>query len=97
MERMTIPKPKIWDRSWRFLLFDIPEEKRTIRDEFRAGLKRLGFIQFQQSVWIHPYPCEDEVDFLAEFFKVNRFLTLLTVKIEDDQAVRSCFKYLDLF
>ena len=96
MERMTIPKPKNWDKSWRFLVFDVPEDKRIIRDEFRAGLKRLGFIQFQQSVWIHPYPCEEEVDFLAEFLKVNRFLTLLTVKVKNDQPLRDRFRRLNL-
>lgn len=96
MERMTIPKPTRWDKSWRFLVFDIPEDKRLIRDEFRAGLKRLGFIQFQQSVWVYPYPCEQEVDFLAEYLKVNRFLTLLTVKIKDDAPLRAHFKRLNL-
>ena len=96
MERMTIPKPKSWDKYWRFLVFDIPEDKKLIRDELRAGLKRLGFIQFQQSVWIHPYPCEEEIDFLAEFLKVNQFLTLLTVRVKDDRPLRDHFKHLKL-
>jgi len=96
IEKMTIPKPKNWDKNWRFLIFDIPEDKRNIRNEFRAGLKRLGFIQFQQSVWIFPYPCEEEVDFLAEFLKVNRYLSLLTVKVKKDAPLRERFKKFNL-
>lgn len=92
IETIAIPRPKAWDKNWRFLIFDIPEEQRVARNNFREGLKRLGFVQFQQSVWIYPYSCEREVDFLAEFLEVNRFLTLLTVRVKDDRPLRECFR-----
>ncbi len=96
IRRMKIPEPNAWDKSWRFLIFDIPEAKNVTRNAFRRELKRIGFIQFQQSVWIHPYPCEEEVDFLAEYFKVNKFLTLLTVKVKDDKVLKKKFAHLNL-
>lgn len=96
LKRMRIPKPNVWDKNWRFLIFDIPEAQIVIRNAFRSELKRLGFIQFQQSVWIHPYPCEEEVDFLAEYFKINKFLSLLTVKVENDKPLRSRFSHLGI-
>ncbi|MEX2032989.1 MAG: hypothetical protein WD889_00310 [Candidatus Colwellbacteria bacterium] len=96
MRGMNIPKPDTWDRSWRFLIFDIPEAKNVVRNAFRSELKRLGFIQFQQSVWIYPYPCEGEIDFLAEYFKVNKYLTLLTARIKDDKVLRDKFPHLNL-
>ena len=91
-ERVRIPEPQTWDKQWRFLIFDIPEDKRESRDAFRSRLRKLGLIQFQQSVWIYPYPCEKEVEFFAELHRVNRFLTLLTVRIDNDQPLRELFK-----
>ncbi len=48
-----------WDRRWRLVSFDIPETQRKYRDTLRWKLKRLGLKQFQQSIWVTPYPLED--------------------------------------
>ncbi len=45
---------KKWDNKWRLVLFDIPEEKRDIRDQLRKSLKEIGFKNLQRSVWINP-------------------------------------------
>lgn len=59
---------KPWDKKWRILVFDIPEEIRWRRDVFRRKLKELGFGMYQQSVWISPHPFEDDI---RQFLKVN--------------------------
>lgn len=41
-----------WDGKWRIVIFDIPEERRIIRNLFRRNLKKWGFKQLQKSVWI---------------------------------------------
>lgn len=41
-----------WDGKWRVVIFDIPENKRVIRDLFRRRLKEWGFKNWQKSVWI---------------------------------------------
>lgn len=41
-----------WDKKWRIVIFDIPEEKRIIRNLFRRNLKKWGFKHLQKSVWI---------------------------------------------
>lgn len=41
-----------WDGKWRIVMFDIPENKRVIRDSFRRKLKEWEFKRWQQSVWI---------------------------------------------
>ena len=46
-----------WDGQWRLITFDIPERVRGARDALRLVLKRAGFVQLQQSVWIHPFEC----------------------------------------
>ncbi|MEX2032942.1 MAG: hypothetical protein WD889_00070 [Candidatus Colwellbacteria bacterium] len=90
-ENIKIAEPPIWDKKWRLLMFDIPDEARGIRDSFRLKLKGMGFIPFQKSVWIYPYSCEDEIDFVTEYLRIGRYLSLLTVRIENDLPLREKF------
>jgi len=90
-ENMRIAAPKVWDKRWRLLMFDIPDEAKTARDRFRQKLKAMGFVPFQKSVWVHPYACEDEIDFVSEYLKIGKYLTLITVRIEDDGPLKEKF------
>lgn len=72
-------------------MFDIPHEAKLIRDSFRRKLKNIGFVAFQKSIWIYPYPCENEIDFVTEYLKIGKYLTLLTVRIENDLPLREKF------
>lgn len=44
---------KPWDGIYRIVLFDVPENNRTIRDLFRRRLKDWGFKNWQRSVWVN--------------------------------------------
>ena len=68
IDDLEIPTPKVWDKKWRILMFDIPENVRLKREALRGKLKQLKFTMIQKSVWIHPYPCKDEVILLQDFF-----------------------------
>lgn len=57
---------KKWDGKWRIVIFDIPEEKRVIRNLFRRNLKKWGFKQLQKSVWISK---KDVMDKLFNYIK----------------------------
>ncbi|OGY59735.1 MAG: CRISPR-associated endonuclease Cas2 [Candidatus Colwellbacteria bacterium RIFCSPLOWO2_01_FULL_48_10] len=91
LENMKINKQTKWDGKWRILMFDIPEKIRVARDSFRTKLRQLGFVRFQQSVWICPYPCENEIDFIGELFRIRSHLNLITANIENDQLIRRKF------
>lgn len=41
-----------WDGAWRMVLFDVPEQARTVRARLRQRLVREDFGCLQQSVWI---------------------------------------------
>lgn len=73
-EEMKIQEPNTWDGKWRAVFFDIPEKKRGIRDALRNKLRDLKFYELQKSVFIHPFPCKDEVDFIVEFFNARNFV-----------------------
>lgn len=80
VKSLKIEKPKIWDRLWRVIVFDIPEKEKWLRDVFRNNLKRLGFREFQKSVFIFPYPCEKEISFLIKIYNAEKFIKKMIVK-----------------
>lgn len=45
-----------WDGKWRMVVFDLPEEKRGLRNELRKQLRSARFGGLQGSVWITPDP-----------------------------------------
>jgi phenylacetic acid degradation operon negative regulatory protein len=47
-----------WDGQWRMVLFDLPEEKRSLRNALRNELKAARFGCLQGSVWISPDPVD---------------------------------------
>ena len=51
-EELVGQEPKAWDGKWRIVIFDIPDQKRIIRNLFRRNLKKWGFKHLQKSVWI---------------------------------------------
>lgn len=60
-----------WDGYWRIVIFDLRVGKDIERNAIRALLKRCGFIMMQRSVWIYPYDCSKEIEFVSSFFKLT--------------------------
>lgn len=85
MDEMEIKKPKQWDKKWRIVLFDIPERARKIRDAFRHHLKQLNFYEFQKSVFVYPYDCLDEIEYLIEFYDARRFIRFIVADSLDNE------------
>ena len=83
LDKIKIIKPPRWDKLWRLVFFDIPEEKNQGRKALVAKLKELGFYPMQKSVFIHPYECKDEIDFITEIFELAPFVRFLRVKDAD--------------
>jgi len=80
VDNMKIKKQKIWDKKWRFVMFDIPEKKRLARDIFRQKLKELGFEKIKNSVWANKYPCSKEIDFLIRLYNIKLYVDLVEGK-----------------
>lgn len=83
LDLMEVKKPFRWDKLWRLVIFDIPEEERQGRRALAAKLKELGFYPVQKSVFIHPFECKDEIDFITEIFNLRPYVRLFTVKETD--------------
>ncbi len=66
-------KSKKWDGKWRMVVFDIPEKIRRGRDALRWKIRELGFYELHKSVFVFPYECKDEIDFVIEFFNLRPY------------------------
>ena len=92
IDEMEIRKPKSWDGKWRIIIFDIPEERRKTRDALRQHLQQLGCLELQKSVFVHPFDCRDEIDYLIEFYQIRRFVRFI-VADSIDNAIHLKYKF----
>ena len=79
------PHAKKWDGKWRFVIFDIPERRRYLRDHLRAHFQRLGLNPIQKSVWLFPHPCQDIVNLLKVNLGLGRNVQYLTAESFEDR------------
>lgn len=87
-----IKVPMRWDGKWRVVVFDIPEEHKSARNALAAKLSKLGFQPLQRSVWVHPFPCHEEIEAVALYYKITDFVTYLeTHYIDKPDILRSRF------
>lgn len=69
-----IKQPKIWDKKWHIVIFDIPEKKKVVRNIIRSHLKNWGFYQLQESVFIYPFSCQKEISALKYIYRLGNYL-----------------------
>lgn len=79
IDEIEIKKPEKWDGKWRVVIFDVPEKRKKAREALRDKLKDLGFKELQKSVFVIPFECEDEIDFIVEVFEIRPLVRLLKV------------------
>lgn len=92
LEKLAIKKPPVWNGSWHIVVFDIPERMKPARNALGERMKALGLLPFQKSVWIYPYKCHDEIDFIAEVFGVGKYVHYIVTKsITNDELLRQRF------
>ncbi|MFZ5366559.1 MAG: hypothetical protein ACOZBZ_04770 [Patescibacteria group bacterium] len=92
LDEMKIKKPNVWDKKWRIVIFDIFEKKKWFREIFRARLKQLGLFRLQDSVFVFPYPCFEEIEFLRQIYGVPLEVRyVIAEKIEDEGDLKSQF------
>lgn len=92
LDTIMIKKPLRWDEWWRVVMFDIPERMKAGRTALALKLQQLGFFPMQKSVYIFPYECKNEIDFIVEIFELKPYVRFLLVKESDiDPDLRQRF------
>lgn len=85
IDEMKIVPQAHWDAVWRVILFDIPEKQKWLRDTLRMRLKQFGLLELQKSVFVHPYECRDEIDFVIELYGARRYVRFLEARHIDNE------------
>lgn len=78
--QILLAKPPAWDKKFRIVAFDIPLSRRSAAESFRRRLKGLNFAKLQRSLWIYPYPCEQQITQLAGHYGLKSDITVLLVE-----------------
>ncbi|MDO8443801.1 MAG: CRISPR-associated endonuclease Cas2 [Candidatus Azambacteria bacterium] len=79
IDNMALNRPERWDGKWRLVIFDVPEKHKNAREALRRKLKDLCFFRLQDSAWVTPHPCDDEIRFLREIFNISFNVDVFTI------------------
>ena len=85
IDEMKIKKAQKWDKKWRIVLFDIPEKKKKIREAIRHHLKNLDFFEYQKSVFVQPYDCKNEIEYIIEFYNIRKYVRFIIADSLDNE------------
>ena len=73
-------KQKRPDGKWQMIIFDIPEEKRHLRDLLREKLRLLEYKMLQQCIWICPYSVQKETELILRKYSVDSYIKLFLIE-----------------
>ncbi len=91
--KMRVEKPTKWDRMWRLISFDVPVDKKEVRDSLREQLLRLGFYELHQSLFIHPFDCFKEITYIIELYDAHAYVRFASLNyIDNEVELRRFFK-----
>ncbi len=79
-----ITKP--WNKKWRIIIYDIPEEKSEIRDKLSYILAEFGFKRLQRSVWLSPFTHQWIIKKINNFIDNPKYLFTFEAKLSRRDA-----------
>lgn len=83
---------KLWDGKWRIVIFDIPNDKSKTRDYLRRKLLFFGFIELQRSVYVFPFDCLDEINYLKNNLYIKPYVQYIVAdRIETETDLIKIF------
>ncbi len=65
-------KGKRWDGKWRIVIYDINKIRTPAQKYFRGILKYIHFLQLQKSVYLTPFKCEAEIEYLKHYLDIDK-------------------------
>jgi len=85
IDEIKLKRQNKWDGYWRIIIFDIPEELKNERDVFAKKLKEIGMVPLQKSVFVYPFDCRDELEFIIEYFNLRPYVRFGLLKEIDNE------------
>lgn len=91
LEKIKLDESK-WDGKWRLVIYDVKKSKRNNSEAFRMSLRKLNLLKFQKSVYLTPFKCEDEIEYLRQLHEIGDEVQILTVgSLENEIAYKRYF------
>lgn len=91
LEKISL-KGELWDGKWRIVIYDVGKLKRNAQENFRRILKQINFFPLQKSVYLTPYKCQAEVQYLREYFNLGQEVLFLEIsKLENEEIYKKYF------
>lgn len=82
-----------WDKQWRIIIFDIEENKHSLRDSIREEMRSFGFEKLQASVWVYPYECEAVIGLLKTEYGLGKELIYIVASdVENNDQLKKRFE-----
>lgn len=73
--------------------FDIPEQLKIKRNQFRRAIKRMGFRQIQKSLWITDRNIGEFVELAAKEYEVEDYIVYIqALRTNIDKIIRTSLK-----
>jgi len=69
------------------VVFDIPEQSRTLRNKLRNLLRNSGFISLQRSVWYSPFDVRDTLGTLLKLTGMQKWVKVYLAEDETQQIL----------
>jgi hypothetical protein len=92
--KLSIPKPKKWDKKWWLVAADIPSSShRVAGDLLRFKLKHMGFYPLQRTLWLYPHDPRKELEYVFRHYHVSRFVTVMEVSTVDSDDKKNLLKH----
>lgn len=81
LDRPVQPKPLNALNDWWMITFDVPEDKRSIRDALRDSLVRFGFTPWQKSLYVYPRGTSRDSEIVNNFWvkEYQPYISLMNV------------------
>ncbi|MFA4890323.1 MAG: hypothetical protein WC587_01665 [Candidatus Paceibacterota bacterium] len=93
---MNLVRPKKWDGLWRVISFDIPERYKRERNALTRKLKDMEIYPLQKSVFVCPFECHDEIDFVSEVLDVRKYIHYFSANEMDEKDEDFLKRYYNL-
>ncbi|MDO8638686.1 MAG: hypothetical protein Q7R43_03860 [Candidatus Daviesbacteria bacterium] len=92
LEEIMIDHPPKWDGKWRLIIYDVPQGKRVFAENFRRLLRKIECLKLQKSVYLTPYPCDKQIEFLRQYYDLSEEVLYLVIsKLENEKIYKTYF------
>ncbi len=90
LEKMQLKEKT--DGQWRLIVYDVADLRKEQRELFRLMLKKLKCLQLQESVYLTPFVCDDEIEYLRNIFDIGTEVKVIKVLgLENETVYRKYF------